>query len=139
MARVTVPGGKVVVGDESMAPWLRETEFGRLVINNNNLYASALPIDKLPTCARNVTVRYIVANTFYLISFNVGDGPPVADYDLPHQGKRGGTMRTRYYGRLEGVTPEARRLAENAASASGKSMHEWLDQAVRAAAEKDLP
>jgi len=68
----------------------------------------------------------------------VGEGFPPVDMDLPHQGWRGGTLRTRYYGRLEGVTPQARELAVKAASAKGVSVHEWLDALVRKAAESDL-
>jgi ubiquinone/menaquinone biosynthesis C-methylase UbiE len=54
--------------------------------------------------------------------------------DLPHKGWRGGTIRTRYYGLLEGVTPEARKMAIEAAKAKGVSVHEWLDSLVREAA-----
>jgi hypothetical protein len=74
---------------------------------------------------------------FYLIDFKVGDGPPPVDIDLPHKGWRGGTMRTRYYGRLEGVTPEARKMAIEAAKAKGVSVHKWLDSLVREAARSD--
>jgi SAM-dependent methyltransferase len=138
IARVVRPGGKVVIGDESLAPWLRDTEFGRVVINNNRLLEANVPLACLPSSAEAVSLRYIIRNTFYFISFTVGKGPPEADFDLPHKGRRGGTMRTRYYGQLEGVTPEAKTLALQAAKATGKSVHDWLDALVRERAADDL-
>lgn len=138
MARVTRPGGKVVVGDESMPPWLRDTEFGRILMNSNPEFKYPLPLDKLPVEARRTRLEWIIGGVFYVIDFVVGEGEPHADFDFPIPGARGGTHRTRYHGQLEGVTPEAKRLAQEARAKSGKSMHQWLDEAVRAAAERDL-
>ena len=45
-------------------------------------------------------------------------------------------MRTRYFGRLEGVTPEAKEMAIEAARRSGLSLHQWLDTVVRQAAKR---
>jgi ubiquinone/menaquinone biosynthesis C-methylase UbiE len=137
MARVVRVGGKVVVGDEGVAPWHRDTEYGAMLMNSHAPYAYAPPLDCLPQNARDVTVRWLVGNAYYVIDFRVGDGPPRVDTDLTIPGKRGGTHETRYRGTLEGVTPEAKELARRAAEASGLSMHEWLDRAVRAAAEED--
>ena len=83
-------------------------------------------------------MRWIIGNCFYLIDFRVGDGPPQLNLDLPHKGRRGGTLRSRYYGRLEGVTPETKELALAAVERRGCSMYEWLEQLVREAAERDL-
>ena len=47
-------------------------------------------------------------------------------------------MRSRYFGRLEGVTPEAKELARKAAASVGLSVHEWLDRLVRKQAAKDI-
>ena len=47
-------------------------------------------------------------------------------------------MRSRYYGVLEGVTPEAKALARTAAERAGKSVHDWLDGLVREAARREL-
>jgi ubiquinone/menaquinone biosynthesis C-methylase UbiE len=138
MARVTKPGGKVVVGDECMPPWLRDTEFARVLMNSNPEFSYPLPLDKLPVEARKTNIQWIIGGVFYLIDFVVGEGEPKADFDFPIPGARGGTHRTRYYGHLEGVTPEAKRLAYEARARTGKSMHQWLDDVVRAAAERDL-
>jgi ubiquinone/menaquinone biosynthesis C-methylase UbiE len=131
-ARVVKQGGKVVFGDEGVAPWLRDTEFGGIVITNNRLFANPLPLDALPECARDVSVRWIMANCFWLVSFTKGDGSPPLDLDLPHKGSRGGTLRTRYYGVIEeGVDPKTKELVRKAAAKEGLSIHEWLERTVR--------
>jgi ubiquinone/menaquinone biosynthesis C-methylase UbiE len=135
ITRIVKQGGRVVFGDESLPPWLEETEFGEMIITNNPLFKHRVPLECLPLNAREVTLRWVLGGCFYLIDFKVGDGPPPADIDLPHQGWRGGTMRTRYYGKLEGVTPEAREIAIAAAKAQGVSVHEWIDSVVRKAAK----
>lgn len=137
-ARVVKPGGTVLFGDESVGPWLRDAEFGKIVTTNNPLFAHPLPLGSLPTCARDVNVRWIMANCFYVITFKKGDGPPPLNLDLVHQGWRGGSMRSRYYGVMEGVTPEAKELAKQAAARCGVSLHEWLDRLVRKEADRDL-
>lgn len=137
-ARVVKPGGTVLYGDESVGPWLRDADFGRIVINNNPLFAHKLPLESIPLCARDVNVRWMMANCFYVISFRKGDGPPPLDLDLVHQGWRGGSMRSRYYGVMEGVTPEAKEMAKQAAATAGVSIHEWLDRLVRRQAAEDI-
>ena len=137
MTRVVKEGGRIVFGDESLPPWLEGTEFGEMIVTNNPLFKHKVPLEHLPLNARDVTLRWILGGCFYLIDFTVGRGAPRVDIDLPHKGWRGGTIRTRYYGRLEGVTPEARKMAIEAAKAKGVSVHEWLDSVVRNAARDD--
>jgi ubiquinone/menaquinone biosynthesis C-methylase UbiE len=137
-ARVVKLGGTILFGDESVGPWLGPTEFGRIVTGNNPLYGHELPLSSIPICARDVNVRWIMGNCFYVITFRKGEGPPPLDLDLPHKGWRGGTMRTRYFGVLEGVTPETKELAKKAAAQAGLSLHEWLDRLVRKQAQEDL-
>lgn len=138
MTRIVKQDGRVVFGDEALPPWLEGTEFGEMIITNNPLFKHKVPLACLPQSAREVTLRWVLGGCFYLIDFTVGDGLPPVDMDLPHQGWRGGTMRTRYYGRLEGVTPEARDMAIEAAKARGVSVHEWLDTLVKSTAAADL-
>lgn len=135
MTRIVKQDGRIVFGDEALPPWLEGTEFGEMIITNNHLFKHKVPLESLPENAREVTLRWILGGCFYLIDFKVGDGPPPVDIDLPHKGWRGGTMRTRYYGRMEGVTPEAKQMAIEAAKATGLSVHEWLDSNVRKAAK----
>jgi ubiquinone/menaquinone biosynthesis C-methylase UbiE len=131
MARVVRSGGRVVVGDEGLAPWLRDREYGRILVNSSPLYAHQPPVEALPPAAREAAIHWLLGNAYYLIAFTVGDGEPQLDMDLPIVGSRGGTHRSRYYGVLEGVTPETKRLASEAAARAGMTTHEWLDRAVR--------
>lgn len=131
LARVAKLAGRVLIGDEAVAPWLKGTEFEGIVTTNNPLFKADVPLHVLPVGARDVTVRWIIANCFYVIAFTKGEGPPPLDLDLPHQGWRGGTMRTRYFGVLEGVTPAAKAMAKDAALRAGVSVHEWLDRLIK--------
>jgi ubiquinone/menaquinone biosynthesis C-methylase UbiE len=137
MTRVVRTGGRIVVGDESLAPWLRKTEYGRILLDANPLYGDDIPLDDLPECARDVQTGWLLGNAFYFIDYRVGEGPPPVDLDLPIPGPRGGTLRSRHYGKLEAVTPEAKKMAEREARRLGISVHEWLDRAVRAVAGSD--
>ncbi len=138
MARVTKTGGRVVVSDESMPVWLRETEFAKIMMNSNPLLRYEVPLRHLPVCARDVKVEWILGGVFYVIEFSVGEGEPTANLDFEIPTPRGGTHRTRYCGNLEGVTPEAKELAHKARNKTGKSMFRWLDDVVREAARRDL-
>jgi ubiquinone/menaquinone biosynthesis C-methylase UbiE len=100
MSRVVRVGGKVVIGDEGMAPWLRETEIGKILMNSHELYHHKPPMELLPEDAKNVCLRWIIENAFYVIDFKVGDRGPKVNLDLPILGPKGGTHRTRYYGEL---------------------------------------
>ncbi|MEF8703836.1 MAG: methyltransferase domain-containing protein [Candidatus Accumulibacter sp. UW26] len=136
--RVAKVGAKIVVGDESMPVWLRDTEFGRVLMNSNPLYRYDLPLQYLPVSCREVKLEWIIGGVFYAIEYRVGEGEPFADLDFEIPGARGGSHRTRYYGMLEGVTAKAKSLAQLASAKSGKSMHRWLDDVVRIAATRDL-
>ena len=137
-ARVTKRGGRVVAGDESMPPWLRETEFARILTFTNPQFNAPLPLEHLPVEAREVCLRWLIGGTFYLIDFTVGDGEPKADIDFAIPGVRGGSHRTRFYGQLEGVKPETKALAQEARAKLGVSMHDWLDALVKREAEAVL-
>jgi SAM-dependent methyltransferase len=102
MTRVVRLGGKVVVGDEGVAPWLRGKRFGRILINANPLYKHRPPLDFLPENARDVRLRWILGSAFYLIDYRVGDGPPRVDLDLPIPGK-GDSLRSRYETKSKGA------------------------------------
>lgn len=138
MVRVVKPGGRVVFGDEGVGPWLKSSDYGKILIDNNPYYADEAPINLLPVEARDVVVRWVLGGGFYLIDFTVGENEPKADFNYPIPGKRGGTLSTRYYGKLEGVSQDTKALAQKARDKSGKSMHQWLDTVIRSAAEKEL-
>jgi len=136
--RITKKGGKIVFGDESLPPWLEGTTFGEIIYTNNSLFRHKVPLATLPVAARNVTCRWVLGGCFYLIDFVVGEGEPPVNLDLTHEGRRGGTLRTRYFGQLEGVTLEAKQAAIEAARKKGVSLHQWLDSLVKERAKKDL-
>jgi SAM-dependent methyltransferase/uncharacterized protein YbaR (Trm112 family) len=93
--RVVRVGGKVVFGDEGMAPWLAERDFGRVLINANPLYRNDPPLDHLPETAADVRVQWILEGAFYVVDFRVADDAAYVDVDLPIPGK-GDTLRSRY-------------------------------------------
>jgi len=138
ISRVVKVGGKIVIGDESMPPWLRESEFGKILMNSNPHYKYDLPLKFIPECARDVNLKWIIGGVFYLFDFTVGEGAPKADFDFKIPGPRGGSHRTRYFGNLEGVTSEAKELAIKAQQLSGKSMHEWLTDAIKSTVKSQL-
>lgn len=138
MVRVTKIGGKIVVGDESMPPWLRDTYFSMVLSTTNPQFEAEVPLKHLPVDARKLNLQWVIGGVFYLIDFEVGDGEPTGNFDYEVEGVRGGTLRTRYEGQLEGVTKEAKELAYKAAGLQKKTMHRWLDEIVKKAAIDDL-
>jgi ubiquinone/menaquinone biosynthesis C-methylase UbiE len=136
--RVVKPGGKIVIGDEGMAPWLRNTEMGKIMMNSNPLLKYEFPFDIIPVEARDVKFEWIMMGAFFVLELSVGEGEPVADYFVPIPSARGGNHWIRYYGQLEGVTDDVKALAYEAQKKSGKSMHEWLDEVIKSAAKNEL-
>jgi len=130
MERVVRPGGRVVFGDEGVAPWLRNIEYGRMAINNNSLWAATVPLDLLPRYCMDVHLSWVLGNCFYVIDFEVSDSGPFMNNDVSHKGRRGGSMRTRYFGQLEGVTEENKKFVLEDAERKGISIHDWLEQVI---------
>jgi SAM-dependent methyltransferase len=138
LARVVKPGGKVVIGDEGLGPWLRNTEMGLIMSNSNPLLKCEPPMQLLPATATEVQLEYIMMGAFYVIDFRVAATTPQPDYHMQIPSVRGGSHWTRYYGQLEGVSDETKRLAHEARKLTGLSMHNWLEEAVRTAATTQL-
>lgn len=135
MARVVKPGGKVVFCEKNVPEWLRETEYGKICINNNPMFADTVPLKYIPVEARDVCVRWINGNVHYVFDYTVGIGAPKGNFDLEIPGERGGTFNSRYYGKLEGITEETKKKAIEAQKLTGKSMHKWLDEIIRKESE----
>ncbi len=131
MARVVKESGQVAFIDEGIAPWLRCSEFSEMMIKNNRLWAADLPLGKLPFSATNVKVSWLLENCFYYVQFIKNSNFPSIDLDVPHIGKRGGTIRSRYFGQLEGVSEQAKTIALSAAQESQKSVSQWLDELIK--------
>ncbi len=131
MNRVVRPGGKIVIGDEGVAPWLKDTEYGKMLIRNNPLYAREIPLDLLPDSARSVQLSWELGNCFYIIEFSASDRPPHINVDVPHMGIRGGSIRTRYFGQLEGVDPDLRDRIYAEAERLDMSRVEYIESLFR--------
>lgn len=138
MVRVTKVGGKIVVGDESIPIWLRETKFAKILTKTNPQFQAELPLKEIPVEARDVCLRWVIGGVFYLLEFKVGEGEPKGNFDFDIPGERGGTYRTRYEGELEGVKPETKKLLYEVVRKNGVSVHDWLDNVVNNAATKEL-
>ena len=136
MARGVKVGGKVVIGDEGIAPWLRESEYGKMAICNNKLWALEPPLSLLPEIAANVNLTWVLGNCFYVIDFEIANSKPFMDIDVPHEGIRGGSMRKRYFGQLEGIEPELKAKLTEAASAKDLSVSALLEQFISASLDK---
>ena len=134
--RVCKKGATIVVGDENLPIWQRETIFGQILSNYNKQFLAEVPFNALPKEAREVKCEWIIGGVFYLISFKVGEGEPYANFDFQIPGKRGGTHKTRFYGNLEGVSESTKLAALQAREKLGISMHEWLDKIIKEEAEK---
>lgn len=135
MARVVRPGGKVVFCEKNVPEWLRETEYGKICINNNSMFADPVPLKYIPIEARDLGVRWINGNVHYVFDYTVGIGEPKGNFDMEIPGVRGGSFNTRYYGKMEGISSETKKLAFEAQKLTGKSMHKWLDDLIRKEAE----
>lgn len=130
LERVCKIGGRVVFGDEGIAPHLRGTEYADIAIKNNSLWAAETPLNLLPHNANDVQLNYILGNCFYLISFTPVNGFPAINIDIQHKGLRGGSMRTRYFGQIEGVTAETKSKLIAKAKELHISIHDLLEKII---------
>jgi SAM-dependent methyltransferase len=130
MVRVSKIGAKIVIGDESVPSWLRNTNYFKILRETNPMFEAELPLEALPVDARNTSIHYVIGQTFYLIEFEVGKGEPTADFDFEIPGVRGGTYRTRHEGKLEGVSKDAYNAAWKAVKENNANMHDWLSALI---------
>jgi len=134
--RVVKVGGVIQFGDEGIAEWLRNHEIGDVLINNNALYARRVPVDLLPLGIEDFSLKYLFNNCFYLVRYLKADGPKI-NLDVPHQGRRGGTLRSRYYGKLEGISPEIRDRVNEIASHQNLSRVQFLEMVLQEVIRKN--
>jgi ubiquinone/menaquinone biosynthesis C-methylase UbiE len=136
MVRVAKDGGQIAIIDESVATWLRNTEFGRMMINNNSLWIANTPLDLLPLNVNKVELKYVLENCFYFLKFEKDNNFPNVDIDVKHIGPRGGSIRTRYFGVVEGIDPAFATQIPEVAKSLGLSAHDWLNQEISRLLEK---
>jgi len=131
MVRVCKNYGQIGIVDESVGTWLRKSDFGKAMIKNNSLWSAEVPLDVLPPNINKVRLEYVLENCFYFLSFIKDPQFPNVDLDVQHIGPRGGSIRTRYFGNLEGVEPGLAELVRNKARFEGVSEVEWLEKCLR--------
>lgn len=131
MNRVCRVGGRVVFGDESVAPHLRDSDYGKMMIENNPLWEATVPLNYLPVTAQNISLKFVLGSCFYLLGFEKSHDLPDADIDVAHKGSRGGSIRTRYFGKLEGIDPELRSKIYGIAQSRGTSVSAILEDLIR--------
>lgn len=50
---------RIMFSDESVTPWLRTKDVGKIVITNNSLYGAHLPLALLPESANDVKIEWV--------------------------------------------------------------------------------
>jgi hypothetical protein len=78
----------------------------------------------------------VLNGAFYVIDFTVGEGEPFLDLDVEFPGWRGGSHRTRYFGKLDGVAPALKQQVVDAAARDGVPLTTWLENALRRALDR---
>jgi hypothetical protein len=71
-----------------------------------------------------------LGNCFYLIAFTPSTGFPEMNLDVQHKGTRGGSARTRYFGKLEGVTARTKEKLIQKAKERRISVHALLEEII---------
>lgn len=131
MHRVTKVGGRVVFGDEGLAYWLKDHEYGKAQITNNPLYHNEPPLKLLPKDIENVNLTWLINNCYYVISYVKSKKNWSYNLDLKHVGKRGGSIRTRHFGKLEGIDPKLRDKFYKKINSKGFSRVEGLERLIK--------
>jgi ubiquinone/menaquinone biosynthesis C-methylase UbiE len=131
MVRVAKDFGQIVIVDESVGPWLRNSLFGKMMIENNSLWSAELPLKELPTNINQVKLEYLLENCFYFLTFIKDPNFPNIDLDVRHIGPRGGSIRTRFFGKIEGIDPLLAEAVRREAIAQGISEVDYLEMLLR--------
>jgi ubiquinone/menaquinone biosynthesis C-methylase UbiE len=138
-SRVAKDGARIVFGDESIPMWMRGFETMQAVANSNDLFLHNPPLDSIPASARNLALHWFFNNGFYLIDYDEAKTPPVGNIDFKIPGLRGGTLRTRLHGQLEGVSPEAKEMLYTFSLTSGRSIHDLLNDIITGSLSQVMP
>ena len=133
MERVCKVGSMVIFGDESVALHLRDIDYGKMLINNNSLWSEKVPLEHLPINASDINLTYILGNCFYLISFKKRNKLPAIDIDIPHIGHRGGTIRKRYFGEIEGIDVSLKEALYEKAKKTNTSVSTIIEELLKKA------
>lgn len=135
MDRVVKDGGRVVIGDEGLAPWVKKTEMGQMLLTNNPLYKHCVPLEFLPENSQDVQVNWTINNCYYIVSYTSSKEGLKINTDLPHLGVRGGTIKKRHLGVLEGINPLLKQRVYDAAANEGLSRVDFLEKIISSGVE----
>lgn len=130
IVRVSKPGALVLIGNEGILPNLQQKEFGQKMINNSSLYSNVLDISRLPGCVHKLKLEWILNDIIYLLSFNILKEERKTKFDMLIPGNRGGSINTRFYGKLEGVSLETKLKFIEFSKKSTKSRKELLEEII---------
>lgn len=94
--RVSKNLGRVILSDEGISPSIRKTELFKALKVNNNLWSSKPPFNIIPKNSRNLEVKWILKENFYMIKYLKIDNKIDINLDVKHRSPKGGTIRSRY-------------------------------------------
>ena len=128
ISRVAEENAIVVIGDEGLAPWLKDSRFGKVLIATNSQYSNSPPLSELPETACDVKLQWFCSEAFYFITYKVRKSPrSKANFDVEIPGLRGGSPRKRADGVLEGISPDLRDAIYKEALAKGVSRVRFME------------
>lgn len=85
--RVVKVGGRIVIGDESVAPWLRHEYTYQTLMTANPMFADNVPFEDLPKNIDNFELHWIFGFAYYVMAYNKTEMAPEVDVNLQIPGK----------------------------------------------------
>ena len=85
--RVAKVGARIVVGDESVAPWLRNEPSYQTLMKANPMFADEVPFEDLPKNIENFELHWIFGFGYYVMGYNKVDDKPEVNVNLQIPGK----------------------------------------------------
>ena len=73
----------------------------------------------------------MLENCFYFLTFIKDPKFPNVDLDVRHIGPRGGSVRTRFFGKIEGIDPLLAEAVRRKAITKGISEVDYLEMVLR--------
>ena len=101
-----------------------------MIIENNSLYSAIAPIDLLPNSSSNVKLEWIVQNSFYKISFGKRFKSKDINPNVEHKSPRGGSMRKRYHGKIDGIDEKMKEKLIQYAKIKKISQNKLIEEAL---------
>jgi ubiquinone/menaquinone biosynthesis C-methylase UbiE len=85
--RVAKINAKIVVGDESVAPWLRKEPSYQTLMQANSMFADEVPLQDLPKNIEDFQLNWIFGFGYYVLSYSKTKASPTVNIDLQIPGK----------------------------------------------------